>query len=213
MRVPQEFMFLVSAIVLSAGLSAGADLASARHDYQEKNYAAALQESTPLAEQGNADAQVLLGRMYLMGQGVTQDRDQAMKWFKAAAVQGNADAQFLLGSLLLLPQKDVGEGMKWLRLSADQGMRDAQYLLGKTYLQGIKDAPQDLVQAAMWLLLAAKGNTEFYQNELRSAEGRLTADQLAKAKSLAAEWKPRESPSSNERSKPVKDGSFDGPLL
>ena len=191
MRLPQEVTLLLSTVALSAGLSAGADLASAKHDYQEKNYAAALKESTPLAEQGNADAQVLLGRMYLMGQGVTQDRDQAMKWFKAAAVQGNADAQFLLSSMLLLPQKDVGEGMKWLRLSADQGMRDAQYLLGKTYLQGLKDVPRDLVQAAMWLELAAKGNTEFYQNELRAAEALLTADQLAKAKALADEWKPK----------------------
>src|SRR6516225_9044929 len=103
MRVPQEFMFLVSAIVLSAGLSAGADLASAKHDYQEKNYAAALKESTPLAEEGNADAQVLLGRMYMMGQGVNQDRDRALKWFKPAAVQGNADAEFFLGSMYLLP--------------------------------------------------------------------------------------------------------------
>jgi TPR repeat protein len=202
MRVSLRVSLCVSTIVLSAGLLAGADLASAKRDYQEKNYDAALKKSTPLAQEGNADAQVLLGRMYMMGQGVNQDRDRAMKWFKAAAVQGNADAEFLLGSMYLLPQQDVSEGMKWLRLSADQGMQDAQYLLGKTYLQGIKDAPQDLVQAAMWLLLAAKGNTEFYQNELRSAEGRLTMDQLAKAKSLADNWKPRRSSSSDERSKP-----------
>ena len=213
MRLSLQASLCVSMVGLSGGLLAGADLTSAKRNYQIKNYDAALKESTPLAEDGNGEAQVLLGRMYMMGQGVNQDRDRAMKWFKAAAVQGNADAQFFLGSIYLLPQQNVGEGLKWLRLSADQGMQDAQYLLGKTYLQGIKDAPQDLVQAAMWLLLAAKGNTEFYQNELRSAEGRLTADQLAKAKSLAAEWKPRRSSSSDERSKPVKDGAFDGPHL
>jgi len=213
MRLALQVLLCASTIVLSAGLSRGADLASAKRDYQEKNYAAALKESAPLAEEGNADAQVLLGRMYMMGQGVDQDRDRAMKWFKTAAVQGNADAQFFLGSMYLLPQQDVGEGLKWLRLSAEQGMQDAQYLLGKTYLQGIKDAPQDLVQAAMWLRLAATGNTDFYQNELRSAEGRLTADQLTKAKSLAAEWKPRRSSSMDERSRPVKEGAVDGPRL
>ena len=189
MRLSLRVSLCVSTIVLSAGLLAGADLASAKRDYQEKNYDAALKESTPLAEGGNADAQALLGRMYMMGQGVNQDRDRAMKWFKAAAVQGNADAEFLLGSMYLLPQQDVSEGMKWLRLSADQGQQDAQLLLGKSYLQGDKDLPRDPVQADMWLRLAAKNNLDFYQNELRAAEGQMTADQIAAGKALADTWK------------------------
>ena len=195
MRLQHEITLFVSTIVLSTGLAAGGDLASAKHDYQEKNYSAALQESTPLAEQGNADAQVLLGRMYLMGQGVTQDRAQAMKWFQAAAVQGNADAQFLLGSMLLLPRKDVGEGLKWLRLSAEQGMQDAQYLLGKACMQGTAQLARDPVQGGMWLRLAAKGNKQFYLDELQSAERQMTPDQVAKAKELAGKWKPNTSAS------------------
>ena len=190
MRLPQEMTLLVSTIVLSTGLSAAGDLASAKHDYQEKNYDAALKKSTPLAERGDADAQLLLGRMYLMGQGVTQDRAQALKWFQAAAVQGNVDAQFLLGSMLLLPQKDVGEGLKWLRLAAEQGLQDAQYLLGKAYLRGAEQLARDPVQGGMWLRLAAKENKQFYQDELQSAEGQMTPDQVRKAKELAAEWKP-----------------------
>src|SRR6516164_1936864 len=111
MRLSLQVSLCVATIMLSAGLSAGADLASAKRDYQDKNYDAALKESTPLAEGGNADAQVLLGRMYMMGQGVNQDRDRAMKWFKSAAAQGNAEAQFFIGSMYLLPQQDVGEGL------------------------------------------------------------------------------------------------------
>ena len=190
MRLPQEITLLVSTIVLSTGLSAVSDLASAKRDYQEKNYTAALNESTSLAEQGNAEAQVLLGRMYLMGQGVTQDSAQASKWLQAAAVQGDADAQFLLGSMLLLPQRDVGEGLKWLRLAAEQGMQDAQYLLGKAYMQGAERLARDPVQGGKWLRLAAKNNKQFYQDELQSAERQMTPDQVAKAKELADEWKP-----------------------
>jgi hypothetical protein len=92
--------------------------------------------------------------------------------------------------MYLLPQKDIAEGMKWLRLSAGQANQDAQYLLGKTYMQGAKELPRDPVQGAMWLLLAAKGNKGFYQDELNGAERQMTPEQVAKAKALAAEWRP-----------------------
>ena len=178
--------------LLCAGFAAGADLASAKRAYEQKDYATALKEFTPLAEQGNADSQFFLGKMYWMGQAVLKDSDQAIKWFKLSAAQGNAEAQFYLGSFYLLPHRDIVEGVKWLRLSAEQGNQDAQWLLGKAYLQGDKDLPRDPVQAEMWMRLAAKDNLEFYGNALRAAEGQMTADQIAKGRALAAAWKPKD---------------------
>jgi TPR repeat protein len=189
----QRISLCAFTILLCASLSAGADLASAKHAYEQKDYAAAFKEFTPLAEQGNAEAQFFLGKMYLLGQGVPKDSDLAIKWFKASAARGNADAQFFLGSIYLMPHKDIAEGVKWLRLSAEQGNQDAQWLLGKAYLQGDKELPRDPVQAEMWLWLAAKDNLEFYENALRSAEGQMTAEQIAKGKALAAAWKPKAS--------------------
>ena len=80
-----QILLCLTTIVLFARLATGANLASAQRAYAEKDYITALKESAPLAEQGNADAQLLLGRMYLMGQGVTKDNDQAAKWFEASA--------------------------------------------------------------------------------------------------------------------------------
>ena len=187
----RRFSPFVFMMLICTSLSAGADLESAKRAYEQKDYATALKEFTPLAEQGNAHAQLFLGRMYMMGQGVLKDPDQAIKWFKASAAQGNADAQFFLGSMYLLPQKDIGEGVKWLRLSAEQGNRDAQYLLGKAYMQGAKELPRDPVQGDMWLRLAAEQNLDFYQNELLGAERQMNPDQIAKGKALAAAWKPK----------------------
>jgi uncharacterized protein len=178
-------------ILLWTSFSPGVDLASGKSLYEQKDYATAFKELAPLAEQGNADAQLILGKMYMGGQGVVKDLDQAIKWFNASAAQGNADAQFFLGSFYLLPHKDIAEGVKWLRLSAEQGNQDAQWLLGKAYLQGDKELPRDPVQAEMWLRLAAKDNLEFYENTLRAAEGQMSADQVAKGKALAAAWKPK----------------------
>ncbi len=45
----------------------------------------ALREWRPLAEQGNASAQNLLGFMYHNGQGVPQDYVQAQMWYNLAA--------------------------------------------------------------------------------------------------------------------------------
>ena len=189
-------------IVLCASFSVGADLASAKRAYEQKDYATAFKEFTPLAEKGNAGAQFILGKMYWDGQGVLKDPDQAIKWFKLSAAQGNADAQFYLGSFYLLPHRDIAEGVKWLRLSAEQGNQDAQWLLGKAYLQGDKELPRDPVQAEMWLRLAAKDNLEFYENALRAAEGQMAADQIAKGKALAAAWTPKHGLRPEETSKP-----------
>src|SRR5262249_6245852 len=180
-----------SILLLSASFCAGSDLTSAKRAYQEKDYVTALKELTPLAGQSDSEAQMILGKMYLQGQGVLQDSEQAIKLFKASAAQGNADAQFFLGSIYLLPHTDVAEGVKWLRLSAEQGNQDAQLLLGKAYLQGDQELPRDAVQAEMWLWLAAKDNLEFYEKGLLAAEKEMTPEQIASGKALAAAWKPK----------------------
>ena len=61
------------------------------------DYATALQEWRPLAEQGNADAQYNLGVMYDNGQGVPQDYAEAVKWYRLAAEQGYATHNTILG--------------------------------------------------------------------------------------------------------------------
>ena len=187
----QRFLLGAFTILLCSLLSAAADLESAKRAYEQKDYSTALNEFTPLAEQGNAGAQLFLGKMYMNGQGVLKDPEQAIKWFKASALQGNADAQFFLGAMYLLPQKDIGEGVKWLRLSAEQGNQDAQLLIGKAYMDGSQELPRDPVQGEKWLRLAAEQNLDFYQKELLAAEREMNPDQITKGKALAEAWKPK----------------------
>jgi TPR repeat protein len=168
---------------------AAPDLESVKRSLERTDYATALKQVQPLAEQGNPDAQLFLGKMYLRGQGVPKDPDQANKWFRQAAMQGNAESQFFLGAWYLLPHRDVTEGLKWMQLSAEQGNKDAQLLLGRAYLQG--ELPRDPVQADMWLRLAAKNNLDFYQNELHVAEGQMTPEQITQGKALAESWRPK----------------------
>ena len=202
MRALPRFALSMATILLCAGVTAGADLESLRHAYQQEDYATALKAATALAKQGQAEAQVLLGRMYLTGRGVPKDPDTALTWFKAAAVQGDADGAFLLGAMYLLPRSDVPEGLRWVRLAAEHGNQDAQLLLGQTYMEGLPQLPRDPVQGAMWLRLAAKDNLPFYAAQLAAAERVMSAEQREQGKALAAAWQPqpgprREAPSSS----------------
>jgi uncharacterized protein len=67
---------------------------------QSGDFATALKEWKPLAEQGRADAQNNLGWMYERGDGVTQDYAEALKWYRKAAEQGDAAAQYNIGLML-----------------------------------------------------------------------------------------------------------------
>jgi TPR repeat protein len=89
--------------------------------YKEKNYAAALKELQPLADKGNAEAQVYIGFMYDNGEGLAQDYRQAVLWYGKSAEQGNANAQYNLGMMyangLSVPQ-DWVQALKWFNLAA-----------------------------------------------------------------------------------------------
>ena len=66
--------------------------------YQEGRYATALRLARPLAAEGDARAQSVLGLLYYRGQGgVPQDTAEAVKWLRRAADQGDAQAQYNLG--------------------------------------------------------------------------------------------------------------------
>lgn len=79
--------------------------------YNKGDFATALKEWKPLADQGNAEAQFNLGVMYDNGQGVAQDYAQAVQWYRKSADQGDADAQNNLGVMYAdgqgVPQTNV----------------------------------------------------------------------------------------------------------
>ena len=116
-----------------------ADFQKGLDAYNRGDYATALREWKPLAEQGVASAQSNLGAMYDNGRGVPQDYKTAVKWYRLSAERGYATAQYNLGVMY-----DEGEGVpqdyktavKWYTLAAEQGLADAQGNLGVMYAFG-----------------------------------------------------------------------------
>jgi TPR repeat protein len=80
------------------------------------------------AEKGDAEAQYKLGLRYAKGEGVAQDHDDAVRWYRRAAEQGDVKAQFNLGVCYAkgegVPQDRV-QAYAWFNLAAAQGHKDA----------------------------------------------------------------------------------------
>ncbi len=97
-------------------------------------------------QEGNTDAQFLLGMMYELGASVPQSNEDAVKWYRMAAEQGNAEAQENLdringGNYLSRNNENLGlffkaiinSSINLVRKYAEQGSAKAQYDLGMMY--------------------------------------------------------------------------------
>ena len=183
------------------GLTGGVrDFDVAQAAYQKSNYRTALRRVRPLAEQGDARGQSMVGLMYANGQGVARNDTEAVRWFRLAADQRNALGQFQLGFMYArgrgVPQ-DHSEAAKWYSLSADQSYAQAQYELGFQYATG-EGVAEDHVKAHMWFNLAAANFPASDSRNRRGAianrevmEGKMTRDQIIEAQKLAREWRPQ----------------------
>jgi TPR repeat protein len=179
--------FLAFSAVAKADLQTGIDA------YVSGNYQVALTEFTALAEKGNAEAQYILGIMYVEGKAVPLDYKVAMSWYRKAADQGHAGAQTSLGAMsargLGVPM-DYQTAMSWYLKAAEQGDPMAQNNLGFMYLNA-QGVPADLVQAHMWFSLAAAAGNENAKVNKKQAEELMTPGEIENAEKLARNWSER----------------------
>ena len=99
--MPISLRFPIALVLSIVGLvtPAWADFQAGNDAYNRKDYATALREWRPLAEQGNAHAQFYLGVLYHSGSGVPQDFVQAHKWYSLAGANGDKGAATLRDAL------------------------------------------------------------------------------------------------------------------
>ena len=188
MKQTLAMISIIGALIFgSIGALLTADFQAGFAAYQKGDYAAALREWTPLAEQGYAVVQFNLGVMYQQGQGVSQDYQTALKWYALAAEQGDAKAQFVLGVMYQQGQgvsQDYKTAVKWYALAAEQGDAEAQFNLGVMYFEG-QGVLQDYVTAHMWANMASMNGSEMAP-ELRNAIAkRMTPAQIHAAQKRA----------------------------
>jgi TPR repeat protein len=81
------------ASMLLAAPASGQSLDDGVRALAQSRFGEAVRHLGPLAQQGNPDAQYLVGTMYLNGDGLPLDQPRAERLFRAAAAQGHARAR------------------------------------------------------------------------------------------------------------------------
>lgn len=115
-----------------------------------------------LGEDGDMNAQVLLGNIFFYGEGaIARDEVEAFKWYLRAAKQGSALGQYAVGNAFfdgLVVEQDFAESVRWYRLAAEQGDPWAQTSLGYAYQEAL-GVPRNDAEAERWYRTAlAQGN-------------------------------------------------------
>ena len=95
--------------------------------------------------------------MYIIGDLMDQDFQQAKKWFLMATRQNFPTAQFFLGQFYI-EGRDKGkpnfqEAIIWYRLAARQGFARAQFAVGMMYINGT-GVKQSFKEGYKWLFIA-----------------------------------------------------------
>ena len=114
----------VALLLASGGSGYAQDFQKGLEAARKGDFATALREWRPLAEQGDAKAQHYLAWLFQEGRGVTKKYKEAAKWYRKSAEQGYAWSQKELGWMYYRGQgvlKDVVYTHMWFNIAASSG--------------------------------------------------------------------------------------------
>lgn len=153
--------FLYTLIILIAvSTKAFAGLNEGMTAFKSKDFATALKELTPIADNGDPSAQHAVGQIYEFGLGGTaKNLALAISYYQKAADQGFAGSQLNLGTAYLTGMgvtKDSELAKQWLQKAADQNEPMAFHNLAFMYSRGIGVTP-DYPKAVLLYRKAIEG--------------------------------------------------------
>ena len=135
------------------------DLTSGVAAFEAKFFQKAMALLSPLAQQGNPDAQYRMAIMFQNGLGYVKNEAEAMRWMRAAADQGMALALHGLGFMYLNGEcvaKDEARAAIYFRQAAEQGLPGSAMTLGMMYEQGL-GVEKNEAEAKKWYQRAEGG--------------------------------------------------------
>lgn len=142
---------------------------------EHEQYDQAFQYFNMGAETDDADCMLGVGLLYDWGQGVTEDKAKAEKWYKKAGEKGSAAGAQNYASRLY-QNGNYGEAFNWVikALELNPDFTRAQCLLGKMYCLG-EGVNQDIETGKDWLKKAADNGSEEAQKALEDINNGNTA--------------------------------------
>ena len=172
LRHALECALVLAALAADAGPAAADTVRDGERAYVHRHFEEARRIWTPLAEAGDAEAQVSLGLLFDLGQGVPEDPATAYKWYRRAAEAGLAKAQFNVAVMEdsgVVGPRDAVAAARWYAKAAAQGHLRAQYNLAQLYSSG-DGVPRDIAEAKAWYRVAARGGLTAAADKLAEIE-------------------------------------------
>lgn len=126
--------------------------------YRGRDWKKAIELLQPLADQGEPQAEELIGRLYERGMGFRRDYHAAADWYRRAADKGDANAAARLGFMHRIGEgipRDMDEAVRRYRQGAEKGNRLAQAGLAFMMLDG-QGLPADHAGAAVLMRKSAE---------------------------------------------------------
>ncbi|MBI3729937.1 MAG: SEL1-like repeat protein [Burkholderiales bacterium] len=190
----KQFVAVVS-LVISA--HAAADVAAGITALSDGHCKVAVKELSAPARAGNVKAQKALGDLYQYAarncSDTPGDETQALSWYLMAAQQGDVEAQKELVFLYKLGKSPNPEqSVRWLLRAAAQGGGADLSALGTVYANGEGLTRDRTLAYAMMTLSLQRSDwlgRHDTENYLPIFSEKLSPDQIAEGKSLAANWK------------------------
>jgi hypothetical protein len=138
--------------------------------YDRADYRSALAVWLPAAEEGDAEAQTLVGEIYERGAGGEPNYAAAAQWYRRAAEQGNTRAQFNLGTLY-----EQGLGVEADKLAALNWYRQASGLTADSLIfRSAASAEQEQERSALLAQIEQRDRQlEILQRQIDELERRL----------------------------------------
>ena len=171
-----------------AGPAVAGDFEAGLAAFEQGRFTAAFATMGPLAEQGNAQAQYMMGVLYSQGLAVAEDRAAAADWFRRAAKHDHVEAQVELAHRYRdgdgVP-RDLAQMTRWYRRAAEQGHVGAQLYVADAYAYG-HGVGRDYVQAYAWYQIAAHYWGDLIAAARDAVAAQMKPEQIARAEELAA---------------------------
>jgi len=126
--------------------------------YEKQDYVKALKIIRPVAERGDPLAQVVLGTLYLDGEGVKQDMTEAFRLFSLSAGAEFVEGQYWTGYMYengLGVKQDYIKAAWYYEKAARQDSERAMHNLGIMYEEG-RGVRRDSKEALNWYLKASE---------------------------------------------------------
>lgn len=156
-----------------------------------RNFEANFRSCSQAAEQNDPAAQYFLGQMYRKGDGVTQDYERALHWYRAAAAQGHIPALFNLGWMYdsgVGVKQDQDEAIRWYRMAAERGDGFAAFNLGSIYYARGNSA-ENLQETYFWFEIALHNGNPKARRWTNKVVERMNSDQQKQAAEKVDQWK------------------------